>query len=817
MDLISIILLSIVFLFIIFFLFAYNELRSIKTVQESDTVDIQSNSELTRDLSEFNIIMIGVGGMIGAGIFILTGIAAGIAGPAIILAFLLNGFISIFNSMAYAELGSAIPEAGGGFLWIRSTMGHFQGFMSGWMSWFAHIVAGGLYALGFGSFSFLVLQDIFGWHNITIATIFSTKIMLTSANVQVLFAIIIILIFIAINYLGSSETGSAETVVTMIKLIIISIYILAGFYVFFLHPATSAQNLIPFGTFFPKGVSGVILAMGLTFIAFEGYEIIVQSGEEVRNPRSSIPKAVFKSLMIVIPLYVLVAFVSLVSIVPPLGIQTYAYLGTLGDNGIIEAARQFVPFGFYLLLFGGLISTISALNATTYSSSRVAFVMGRDKFLPDQFGKVNKRRHTPHMSIFASGLIMIFSIVFLPLVSVAAAADFMFLLLFLQVNVSLFRMRKRYENKLQYGYKSRFYPFSPIIAIISMFFLLVILLFDEPWAFLGALLWLGIGVIIFFIFIEKVVTAIDFSESLKPFFKEEEAEELAEKQSEFFEYGYENPDEFFVSLDKILLPVSGKDFEWISIGVATVLARKYNAEITLFHVGSADLGSFTSYFIGKKVRFNLVVKEKGKIADLITQEVINGKYTLLIMPSRRRKRYFDKFKLDSISAKVIPNVKCDILQIYSTKHPPYILQSLSLENIFLLMSFSKKDPFLLFYANAFLSARGKIMAYRFLPVPVITPLQQSMIGQSYMEEENKLFSLIDNYTKFLSTDIYPKVVICHDVERAIPSTLKSEPIEPSVVIFGNSKRPKWYRLRNLSDKLIDKLESAVIVYYSRKS
>ena len=143
MDLISIILLSIVFLFIIFFLFAYNELRSIKTVQESDTVDIQSNSALTRDLSEFNIIMLGVCGMIGAGIFILTGIAAGIAGPAIILAFLLNGFISFFNSMAYAELGSAIPEAGGGFLWIRSTMGHFQGFMSGWMSWFAHIVAGG--------------------------------------------------------------------------------------------------------------------------------------------------------------------------------------------------------------------------------------------------------------------------------------------------------------------------------------------------------------------------------------------------------------------------------------------------------------------------------------------------------------------------------------------------------------------------------------------------------------------------------------------------------------------------------------------------
>ena len=207
MDDLILILLSIIVLFVVFLLFVYRELKTIKTVQESETVDIQSNSELTRDLSEFNIIMIGVGGMIGAGIFILTGIAAGIAGPAIILAFLLNGFISIFNSMAYAELGSAIPEAGGGFLWIRSTMGHFQGFMSGWMSWFAHIVAGGLYALGFGSFSFLIIQDLFGWHDVHLMDIsvfgISLPINFTSNNIEVLCAIIIILIFMAINYLGS--------------------------------------------------------------------------------------------------------------------------------------------------------------------------------------------------------------------------------------------------------------------------------------------------------------------------------------------------------------------------------------------------------------------------------------------------------------------------------------------------------------------------------------------------------------------------------------------------------------------------------------
>lgn len=822
-DFLTIILLSIIVLFVGFLLFAYRELKTIKTVPESESYDVQSNSELTRDLSEFNIIMIGVGGMIGAGIFILTGIAAGIAGPAIILAFLLNGFISIFNSMAYAELGSAIPEAGGGFLWIRSTMGHFQGFMSGWMSWFAHIVAGGLYALGFGSFSMLVIQDVFGWHDIHLFSINMPNLDLflnftiTYAHMEIISAIIIIIIFIAINYVGSSETGSAETVVTMIKLAIISFYIICGLYVFVLHPVTSSQNLIPMGDFFPKGVSGVILAMGLTFIAFEGYEIIVQSGEEVINPRSSIPKAVFKSLMIVIPLYILVAFVSLASISTPGGIPTYVYLGQLSDNGIIEVAKQFVPFGFYLLLFGGLVSTISALNATTYSSSRVAFVMGRDRFLPKQFGTVNKARHTPHIALIASGLIMIFSITFLPLVSVAAAADFMFLLLFLQVNIAIFRMRDRYEDKLQYGYKSKLFPYSPYIAILAMIFLIIVLITYEPLAFVGALVWLSIGTAIFKFFIRKEVSTIDFSQSLKPFFKEPTAEELQKKQTQFFQYDYENPDEFFVALEKILMPVSGNEFEWMSIGVATVLAKKFNAEIILFHIGNNDLGAFTSYLSGKKVRFDLKIKKKGNVPELINQELREGNYTLLIMPSRRRKRYLDKFKFDSVSAKVIPYSKCDILQIYSTKIAPYTLKSLSLENIFLLMSYSRKDPFLLFFANSFLTTNGKIFAYRFLQVPVITPLQQSMDGDAYKDEINKFFSLIENYGNFLSTDIIPKLVLCHDVEKSIPSTLKNEPIQPSLVVFGNSRRPKWYRIRNLSDKLIDKLNSSVIVYYSKKN
>lgn len=159
--------------------------------------------------------------------------------------------------------------------------------------------------------------------------------------------------------------------------------------------------------------------------------------------------------------------------------------------------------------------------------------MGRDKFLPNQFGSVNKKRHTPHVSLFFSGLIMIFSIVFLPLVSVAAAADFMFLFLFLQVNVALFRMRERYGDKLQYGYKTKWFPYAQYFTIIALIFLVFVLIDYEPIAFMGALIWLGIGLSIFFLFIKQNLGEIDFSESLKPFFKEPTKEEIVEKQKEF--------------------------------------------------------------------------------------------------------------------------------------------------------------------------------------------------------------------------------------------------------------------------------------------
>jgi amino acid transporter len=451
----------------------------------SSTDKKQPRVTLSRDLRLMDITMIGVGAMIGAGIFVLTGIAAGAAGPALILSFALNGIITIFTAMVYAELGSAIPEAGGGYLWVKEGLPGPNAFIGGWMSWFAHAVAGSLYALGFGSYVALVLSEL----HFTIPGI-------EGELLHKVLAIVIIAAFVYINFRGASETGAAGNVVTILKIVILAVFIGAGIWAIADHPI----YLDKFQNFAPKGIAGILSAMGLTFIAFEGYEIIVQAGEEVKNPRRNVPRAVFLSLAIVIPIYMLIAFVAIGAVNPDTDIPTYQWLAKYAELGIAEAARQFMPFGTLLLLIGGILSTMSALNATTYSSTRVSFAMGRDKNLPDAFAQVHSRRRTPYKALALSGALIGFMAIAVPIEDVAAAADIMFLLLFLQVNFAVITIRKKYGKRLRYGYLMPFFPIIPIIAIVANLFLAVFMFHFSPVAWYLALSWIAVGALIYYLY-----------------------------------------------------------------------------------------------------------------------------------------------------------------------------------------------------------------------------------------------------------------------------------------------------------------------------
>ena len=201
-----------------------------------------------------------------------------------------------------------------------------------------------------------------------------------------------------------------------------------------------------FTPFLTNGMGGVFAAMGLTFIAFEGYEIIAQTSEEVEDPKRNIPRAVFISLLIVIPIYLLVALVAIGAVVPPAGMAVTDYLGQAKEIALVTAADQFVLGGGIVILVGGLLSTVSALNATIYSSSRVAFAMARDASFPALVARVHKKRATPHYAILFSTIIIIGMAVALPIEEVAAAASVMFLLLFGGVNVALIRLRRSHAE-----------------------------------------------------------------------------------------------------------------------------------------------------------------------------------------------------------------------------------------------------------------------------------------------------------------------------------------------------------------------------------
>lgn len=441
------------------------------------------DSYLSRDLSEFDITMIGVGAMIGAGIFVLTGIAAGTAGPGLLLSFALNGIVTIFTAMVYAELGSAIPESGGGYLWVKEAFGGSQGFLAGWMSWFSHAVAGALYALGFGSYLALLLQNL---------GVPLDRLGVAHGLIEKGLAILVVFLFLAIHYRGTSETGMTGNIVTLGKLAVIGIFIGAGLWKIWGRP----EPLGHFQPFFPTGMGSVFVAMGFTFIAFEGYEIIVQAGEEVKNPRRAIPRAIFKSLMIVVPIYVLVGFAAL-GAVDSDG-PTWQFLGKYKELGLVQAAGQILPYGTFVLLFGGLLSTVSALNATTFSSTRVAFAMARDRSLPDLFARIHPRNRTPFMALFGTGAIILAMVAVIPIEDVATAADVMFLLLFIQVNGAVLKIRREFGERLRYGYLTPFFPAVPIIGGLLQAGLAIYLYRFSPKAWYLAGGWILVGGGLFF-------------------------------------------------------------------------------------------------------------------------------------------------------------------------------------------------------------------------------------------------------------------------------------------------------------------------------
>ena len=295
------------------------------------------NRSPNAELGLLDATMIGMGAMIGAGIFVLTGLAAEIAGPAAIIVFALNGAVTAFTGLSYAELAASIPKSGGGYAFVREIFDDFASFIMGWMLWFAYMIAGALYALGFAP-NFLELLHVYGFvaPPEEVGAI-AVPLLDVSIPLAFLLAFVAVLALVTLNAVSTAASGSAETIFTIIKVSILIVFVLFGL-------ASPMFATAEFQPLFPStaGAAAILPAMGLTFIAFEGYDLITTVTEEVKNPRENIPKAIFLSLIATVMVYLAVVTVA----VGTLGAEG---LADAGEAGIAAAATSFMPTGIPII------------------------------------------------------------------------------------------------------------------------------------------------------------------------------------------------------------------------------------------------------------------------------------------------------------------------------------------------------------------------------------------------------------------------------------------------------------------------------------
>jgi len=350
------------------------------------------------------------------------------------------------------------------------------GFLAGWMSWFAQTFACALYATAFGSFTISLLHTVAG------PEIIGERELAPAVSV----ALLAMLLFI--NYRGAASAGRVEVLVTGLKVALLTVVVVFGFGAI----SDAPDPIALYQPFLPEGMMGLVAAMGLTFVAFEGYEVIAQSAEEVADPTRLVPRAILLSIAIAVTIYVFVAVVMLGAVTAPDGGPVYRYLGGLGELALMQATDQFVPHGKLLLLIAGLASAASALNATLYSSSRIAFAMGRDGDLFKMFERIHARHRTPYVSIRATGLVAMAILLALPIKDIAAGTDIMFLLVFVMVAVTVIRLRQSRPDQ-ERPFRVPWSPLLPMIAVASGITLALVLIHVSPTAWTVCAVWLALG------------------------------------------------------------------------------------------------------------------------------------------------------------------------------------------------------------------------------------------------------------------------------------------------------------------------------------
>ena len=458
-----------------------------------------------RHLGSLQATGVGVGAIVGGGILVLAGAAFRETGPSTILAFALNGIVALMTALSFAEMSSMFPESGGAYTFAKKVLTVRAAFVVGWVLWFAYIVAGVLYALGFAEYAVLAASDL------SRAATGVEQPWLRTRPTLIAFAVLATAGYSLLLVRKSEGGGQVETIG---KLVVFAVLLLAGVWALGKSPSgTVRSGLTPF---FTNGTTGLVTAMGFTFIALQGFDLIATVGGEVKEPERNIPRAMLISLGIALAVYIPLLF--LVSTVGVPAGQNIAEMSAARPATVMaDAAFNFAGgFGYWLVIVAALLSTLSALSANVLAASRISLRMAHDRTLPRVLQQRHPKRGTPVMAIYATALAMAFILLMVPNVSSAgAAASLIFLISFALVHWTSLLARKR--TRIEAPFQTPWFPAIPLIGGLACALLAVYQAVAVPAAGAVAVVWLGLGVILYFGLFAGRAQAVDaFTEALDP-------------------------------------------------------------------------------------------------------------------------------------------------------------------------------------------------------------------------------------------------------------------------------------------------------------
>ena len=443
---------------------------------------------------------VGVGAIVGGGILALAGVAFATTGPSAILAFALNGCIAFLTVFSFAELAARFPQSGGTYTYARNVLTVEVAFAVGWVVWFASVVAAVLYAMGFAVFLVPFAERI------AVLTTGEAPGWIGTRPALVIYALAAVGFY---KWRLTRATAGVSQWETIGKVVVFAVVVVAGFLALATEPPPPGALASSFRPFFAGGFAGLAQAMGYTFIALQGFDLIAAVGGEVRDAERNVPRAMFLSLGTALAIYLPLLFLIVAVGTPDRPIVEAA----TANPGILvaDAVRNFMgSAGYWLIVAAGLLSMLSALQANLLAASRFARTMGADRTLPPRLAHHAPGTGTPTAAIRLSAIVIALLIVAVPNVAVAGAmASLIFLACFALTHKIGYLARRRAGKPR--GFRTPAFPIVPVIGGSACLAIGLYQAVAVPPAGVLAAVWLGVGAVLYSLYLAPRARAVDAS------------------------------------------------------------------------------------------------------------------------------------------------------------------------------------------------------------------------------------------------------------------------------------------------------------------